>query len=183
ILFLAANTSFNAFPRLAAILARDGYMPRQMTFRGDRLAFTSGIVILSAVALALLYIFQGKTTALIPLYSVGVFVAFTIGQTGMVRHWLRERPRGWQWRVAVNGFGGALTAVVFVVVIIAKIADGAWLVAVIIAVLVSLMTFIHHQYEQSNRSLAIAPDAVIPKPHREERVIVPVPGMTRAVVQ
>jgi amino acid transporter len=183
ILFLAANTSFNAFPRLAAILARDGYMPRQMTFRGDRLAFTSGIVILSAVAIALLYIFQGKTTALIPLYSVGVFVAFTIGQTGMVRHWLRERPRGWQWRVAVNGFGAALTAVVFVVVIIAKIADGAWLVAVIIAVLVSLMTFIHHQYEQSNRSLAIAPDAVIPKPHREERVIVPVPGMTRAVVQ
>ena len=91
ILFLAANTSYNAFPRLAAILARDGYMPRQFSFRGDRLAFTSGIVVLSLVAIALLVIFQGNTTALIPLYSVGVFVSFTISQGGMVRHWLAER--------------------------------------------------------------------------------------------
>ena len=183
ILFLAANTSFNAFPRLAAILARDGYMPRQMTFRGDRLAFTSGIVILSAVAIVLLVIFGGRTTALIPLYSVGVFVAFTIGQTGMVRHWLRERPTNWQWRAAVNGFGAVLTAVVFIVVLVAKVEGGAWLVAVIIAVLVALMTFIHRQYAQSSRALAIPPDAVIPGPHREERVIVPIPGITRAVVQ
>ncbi len=105
ILFLAANTSYNAFPRLAAILARDGYLPRQFSFRGDRLAFTSGIVILSLVAIALLIIFEGNTTALIPLYSVGVFVSFTISQGGMVRHWLRERSSGWRWRLAVNGFG------------------------------------------------------------------------------
>src|SRR4051812_45182169 len=91
ILFLAANTSYNAFPRLAAILARDGYLPRQFSFRGDRLAFTSGIVILSLVAITLLIVFQGNTTALIPLYSVGVFVSFTISQGGMVRHWLAER--------------------------------------------------------------------------------------------
>ena len=116
ILFLAANTSYNAFPRLAAILARDGYLPRQFSFRGDRLAFTSGIVILSLVAIGLIIIFEGNTTALIPLYSVGVFVSFTISQGGMVRHWLRERSSGWHWRIAINGFGCALTAFVAVVV-------------------------------------------------------------------
>jgi amino acid transporter len=183
ILFLAANTSFNAFPRLAAILARDGYMPRQMAFRGDRLAFTSGIVILSAVAIALLIAFGGRTTALIPLYSVGVFVAFTIGQSGMVRHWLRTRSTGWHWRMAINAFGAGLTGLVFVVVLVAKAEGGAWLVAVIIAALVGLMLFIHRQYEASARQLAVRPDVVIPGPHRQERVVVPVPGINRAVVQ
>ena len=89
ILFLAANTSFNAFPRLAAILAEDGYMPRQFSFRGDRLAYSWGIVLLAAVAFGLLWAFGGDTHALIPLYSVGVFVCFTLSQIGMVRHWLR----------------------------------------------------------------------------------------------
>src|SRR6185436_10423186 len=117
ILFLAANTSYNAFPRLAAILARDGYMPRQFSFKGDRLAFTSGIVILSFAAISLLVLFSGRTTALIPLYSVGVFAAFTIGQTGMVRHWLRERSAGWRWRLGINGFGAILTGSVFFVVL------------------------------------------------------------------
>ena len=88
ILFLAANTSFNAFPRLAAILAEDGYMPRQFSFRGDRLAYSWGIVLLAAIAFALLWAFGGDTHALIPLYSVGVFVCFTLSQVGMVRHWL-----------------------------------------------------------------------------------------------
>ena len=97
ILFLAANTSYNAFPRLAAILATDGYMPRQFSFRGDRLAFTSGVLILSVVAVALLLGFNGETHALIPLYSVGVFIAFTVGQSGMIVHWLRERPPGWRY--------------------------------------------------------------------------------------
>jgi amino acid transporter len=182
ILFLAANTSYNAFPRLGAILARDGYMPRQFSFRGDRLAFTSGIVILSAAAITLLVLFGGRTTALVPLYSVGVFIAFTIGQTGMVIHWRRERPPGWGRRMSINAFGAVLTAFVFVVVLVAK-APESLLVAVIIPVLVGLMVFIHRQYEASNRELQVRPDAVVPAPHREERVIVPVPGITRAVVQ
>ncbi|HXI45213.1 MAG TPA: APC family permease, partial [Candidatus Acidoferrales bacterium] len=149
ILFLAANTSFNAFPRLAAILARDGYMPRQMSFRGDRLAFTLGIVILSIVAIALLVAFQGNTTALIPLYSIGVFVSFTISQYGMVVHWLKERSAGWRWRLAINGLGAVLTAIVSVVVLVAKFALGAWLIAVIIPILVLMMVFIHRQYRAS----------------------------------
>jgi amino acid transporter len=183
ILFLAANTSYNAFPRLGAILAKDGFMPRQFSFRGDRLAFTSGIVILSAAAITLLVLFQGKTTALVPLYSVGVFVAFTIGQTGMVLHWRRERPAGWRRRQAINGFGAVLTAFVFIVVLVAKFDGGSWLVAVLIALLVGMMLFIKSQYDASNRELQVRPDAVVPTPHREERVIVPVPGITRAVVQ
>ena len=182
ILFLAANTSFNAFPRLAAILARDGYMPRQMSFRGDRLAFTLGIVILSIVAIALLVIFGGNTTALIPLYSIGVFISFTISQGGMVVHWLRERSAGWKWRIGINGVGTVLTAIVSIVVLVAK-APTSLLVAVIIPILVAMMVFIHVQYRKSAKELEVREDVVFKGPHREERVIVPVPGITRAVVQ
>ena len=182
ILFLAANTSFNAFPRLAAILAEDGYMPRQFSFKGDRLAFTSGIVILSIAASLLIVAFGGVTTALIPLYAVGVFIAFTIGQTGMVLHWRRERPAGWSRRLAINLFGALLTGSVFVVVLLAK-APTSLLVAVIIPALVAVMLFIQRQYQASATELAVRPDAVIRGPHREERVIVPVPSINRAVVQ
>ena len=182
ILFLAANTSYNAFPRLAAILAKDGYMPRQFNFRGDRLAFTSGIVALSLIAIGLLVVFEGNTTALIPLYSVGVFISFTISQGGMVRHWHRERSAGWHWRIAINGFGCALTAAVAVVVIVAK-APSSLLVAVVIPILVVTMLVIHRQYRASAQSLQVRSDVVIPLPHRQERVVVPVPGFNRAVVQ
>ncbi|MFL5684509.1 MAG: APC family permease [Chloroflexota bacterium] len=182
ILFLAANTSYNAFPRLAAILARDGYLPRQFSFRGDRLAFTSGIVILSLVAITLLIVFQGNTTALIPLYSVGVFVSFTISQGGMVRHWLAERSSGWRWRLAINGFGCALTALVAVVVTVAK-APTSLLVAIVIPLLVGMMMFINRQYARSRRELAVRPETVVGPPIREERVVVPIPGLDRAAVQ
>jgi amino acid transporter len=182
ILFLAANTSYNAFPRLAAILARDGYMPRQFSFRGDRLAFTSGIVILSLVAVLLLIFFEGNTSALIPLYSVGVFVSFTVSQGGMVRHWLRERTEGWRWKLALNGFGCIVTGFVAVVVTIAK-APTSLLVAVVIPALVLIMVFIYRQYRASAEQLAVQPDVVIRPPHREERAVVPVPGINRAVVQ
>jgi amino acid transporter len=182
ILFLAANTSYNAFPRLAAILATDGYMPRQFSFRGDRLAFTSGVLILSVVAVALLLGFNGETHALIPLYSVGVFIAFTVGQSGMIRHWLRERPQGWKWRLAINTFGCALTALVAVVVMIAK-APTSLLVVIVIPILIGIMLFINRQYRASSKELAVRQDAVIRGPHREQRVVVPVPGINRAVVQ
>ena len=182
ILFLAANTSYNAFPRLGAILAQDGYMPRQFAFRGDRLAFTSGVLILSVVAVALLLGFGGETHALIPLYSVGVFIAFTVGQSGMIVHWLREKPPGWRWRLAINTFGCALTGLVAVVVMIAK-APTSLLVVIVIPILVAMMLFIHRQYSASSKELAIPQHKVIRGPHREERVFVPVPGINRAVVQ
>jgi amino acid transporter len=183
ILFLAANTSFNAFPRLAAILAEDGFMPRQFSFRGDRLAYSWGIVLLAAVAFGLLFAFGGDTHALIPLYSVGVFVCFTLSQFGMVKHWLQVREPGWQWRSAINAFGAVLTAIVFLVVVTVKFRDGAYLVVILIPTLVAMMLFISRQYRASAQQLAVRPDLVVRPPHREERVVVPIPSINRAVVQ
>jgi uncharacterized membrane protein len=183
ILFLAANTSFNAFPRLAALLAEDGYFPRQFSFRGDRLAFSWGIILLAAIAAGLLIWFQGDTHALIPLYSVGVFVCFTLSQIGMVRHWFTVRDAGWPLRAAINAFGATLTFVVLLVVASAKFVDGAWLVIVLIPIEVGVMLFIRSQYQASRKTLAVRDDLVIPPPMREERAIVPVPGVDRAVVQ
>ena len=182
ILFLAANTSFNAFPRLAAILSEDGYMPRQFSFRGDRLAYSWGIVLLAGIAFALLWAFDGDTHALIPLYSVGVFLCFTLSQTGMVRHWLRTRESGWRWRMAINATGGVLTGVVLGVVVFEKFTDGAYLVVILVPLLVAMMTFIHRQYARSRRELAVRPDLIVQPPHREERVVVPIPGLNRAVI-
>ncbi len=183
ILFLAANTSFNAFPRLAALLAIDGYLPRQFALRGDRLAFSYGIVILAAVAAALLIFFGGDTHALIPLYSVGVFVCFTLSQIGMVRHWHRQRESGWWYRAAINGIGAVMTAVVLAVVTTVKFADGAYLVVILIPIIVGTMMFIHRQYDASRRELSVRDDVVFEPPHREERAVVPIPGINRAVLQ
>ena len=183
ILFLAANTSYNAFPRLAALLANDGYMPRQFSFRGDRLAYSWGIVLLAGVAALLVAAFGGTTTLLIPLYAVGVFVCFSLSQTGMVRHWLRVKGAGWRRRLAINGLGAIATTVVLAIVVYEKFFGGAYLVVILIPILVGVMLFIHRQYRASAAQLAIAEDAVIPVPRREDRVVVPVGGIDRAVVQ
>jgi amino acid transporter len=183
ILFLAANTSYNAFPRLAALLAIDGYVPRQFSFRGDRLAYSWGIVLLAAVAAGLVALFGGTTTLLIPLYAVGVFVCFSLSQVGMVRHWLRRRGRGWVRRLAINGLGALVTTVVLAIVVYEKFFAGAYLVVILIPILVGIMLFIHRQYRASAEQLAIDPWAIIPPPRRHDRVIVPVAGINRAVVQ
>jgi len=182
ILILAANTSFNAFPRLAAILSEDGFMPRQFAFRGDRLAFTTGIVVLGTVAAVLVVAFGGVTHALIPLYAVGVFIDFTIAQSGMVKHWLSEKPSGWVYRLAINAFGAVVTGIVAVVVTGVK-APSSLVVIVLIPLLVAMMLFIFRQYDNSSRQLAVRDDKVFGPPHRHEHVVIPVPGLTRAVVQ
>ncbi len=183
LLFLAANTSFAAFPRLAAVLATDGFMPRQFSYRGDRLAFSAGIIILALISMSLIVIFGGHTHALIPLYAVGVFIDFTISQSGMVRHWLRSKTRGWRYRLAINAIGAVLTGIVAIVVTSVKFLDGAYLVVVLIPVLVSTMLFVNRQYSASKRELEVRPDLVVAPPHREERAVVPIPGLNRAVVQ
>jgi amino acid transporter len=182
LLVLAANTSFNAVPRLLAILATDGFIPRQFSFRGDRLAFSHGIIVLASIAAGLIVLFGGETHLLIPLYAVGVFIDFTISQSGMIRHWRRERPPGWRRRLAINAFGCALTAVVAVVVTIAK-APQSLIVIFLIPVLVGLMAFVHRQYGAQAMELAVRDDYVVGLPHREQRVVVPVNGINRAVVQ
>ncbi len=183
LLFLAANTSFNAFPRLLAILAGDGHMPRQFALRGDRLAFSYGIIVLASLAAGLIIIFKGSTHLLIPLYAVGVFIDFTISQTGMIRHWLREKSPGYRRRLAINAFGATLTGIVAVIVTAVKFFDGAWIVLVLIPILVGIMSFIGRQYDAQEEELRVREDGILPGPHREQRVIIPVNGINRAVVQ
>lgn len=183
ILILASNTSFNAFPRLAAILAKDRYFPSQFAFRGDRLAFTTGILLLAGVAAFLMVLFRADTHALIPLYSVGVFVSFTISQAGMVRHWRAERGPGWRHRLVINAFGMLCTGAVAVVVAVIKFPAGAWLVVVLIPALVLLMATIHRLYQENARELAVREDRVFGQPHRGQHAVVPISGLNRATVQ
>lgn len=146
VLFLAANTSFNAFPLLSAILAKDKYMPRSFAFRGDRLAYSNGVLVLSGAAMLLVVIFQADVTHLIPLYAVGVFVSFTLSQTGMVRHWLKVRDPGWQTSLAINAVGGAVTAVVALIIGATKLTGGAWISMLMMAGLVVLFWLISRHY-------------------------------------
>jgi amino acid transporter len=183
LLFLAANTSFAAFPRLAAVLGEDGFFPRQFSFRGDRLAFSTGIILLGLIAASLVIVAGGRTHALIPLYAVGVFIDFTISQAGMIRHWYRERPAGWRKRLVVNAIGCLATAIVAIVVTSVKFVDGAWFVILLIPILVSMMLFIRRAYDAQSVELHVRDDVVIDAPHREQRVVVPVNGINRAVVQ
>ena len=185
LLVLAANTSFADFPRLSSILARDGFLPRTFQFRGERLAFNSGIVVLTVVSALLIAAFAGSVSALIPLYTVGVFIAFTLSQAGMVRHWWRLRATQPHWvrKAAINGIGCVTTAVVAVEVAASKFLLGAWVVLILIPVLMGVMVFIRRQYRSTAAQLSVQPDGVLPGPRREERVIVPVAGINRAVVQ
>ncbi|HEY3162906.1 MAG TPA: APC family permease [Candidatus Limnocylindrales bacterium] len=185
LLVLAANTSFADFPRLSSILARDGFLPRVFQFRGERLAFNAGIVVLAVVAVALIVAFGGSVTSLIPLYTVGVFIAFTLSQSGMVRRWwrLRRDDRGWRHKAAINGIGAVTTGVVAVEVAASKFFLGAWVVLILIPVQIAVMLFINHHYRTSAAKLAVRDDIVIPPPRREERVVVPIPGINRAVIQ
>jgi amino acid transporter len=152
ILILAANTSFSDFPRLSSILARDRFLPRLFQFRGDRLAFTTGIVALALLAIALLLIFNGSLDALIPLYAVGVFTSFTLSQAGMVVHWRRVREPGWQRSAVINGVGAGATAIVTLVIAVTKFAEGAWLVILLIPMLIGLFWGIHRHYQVLERA-------------------------------
>jgi hypothetical protein len=185
LLVLAANTSFADFPRLSSFLARDGFLPRVFQFRGDRLAFNSGIILLTSVAIVLLIAFGASVSALIPLYTVGVFIAFTFSQSGMVRRWWRRRAeeRGWQRKALINGIGAITTGLVAIEVAASKFLLGAWVVLLLIPVMMAVMLFVKRQYTSSAEQLAVRADVHLPGPHREERVIVPVPGINRAVVQ
>jgi amino acid transporter len=183
LLFLAANTSFAAFPRLAAVLAEDGFIPRQFAFRGDRLAFSTGIILLGSVAGAVVIAGGASTHALIPLYAVGVFIDFTISQAGMVRHWIRTKSQGWRRRLTINSVGCVLTGIIAVVVTSVKFIDGAWLVLLLIPTLVGGMLFVRREYDAQAKELDVRTDLVFDKPHREQRVVIPVNGINRSVVQ
>jgi amino acid transporter len=153
ILILAANTSYQDFPRLSAILAGDRFMPSQFRNRGDRLVFSNGIVILAAAASGLIYVFDASLTALIQLYVVGVFTAFTFSQLGMVRRWRRLREPGWRRSMIINGIGATATGIVLVIVTMTKFIHGAWIVIVTMPVLILVFLSVHRHYERISRRL------------------------------
>jgi amino acid transporter len=193
ILIMAANTSFADFPRLSALTAKDGFLPRQFTYRGSRLVFSRGIMALAVLASLLIIAFQASVTRLIPLYAIGVFLSFTLSQAGMARRWwksghlppgqeIQERGStlkyepGWQVKMVINGFGAICTAVVMVVFAVTKFADGAWFVLFLIPSLVAVFFGIHHHYDRLAASLSLEKDGP-PKSIRRHRVIVPVSGV------
>jgi amino acid transporter len=181
ILVLAANTAFADFPRLASIVSRDGYLPRQFMNQGDRLAFSNGIMVLSAFAAVLIIMFHGDTQSLLPLYMIGVFISFTLSQAGMVIHWRKTREPGWQTSAFINGFGAIVTAIVLVIVTITKTLEGAWIVLLLIPIVVAVFKVTYKHYRHVGAQLTLRGYT----PHRRvhNTVLVPIGGIQRAVVE
>ena len=180
ILVLAANTSFQGFPRLSALLARDRFAPRQFSNLGDRLVFSNGMLVLAALAAALLVIYKANTNSLIHLYVIGVFTAFTFSQAGMVRYWQRTRTPGWRGRALVNGIGAAATGLVTAIVVWTKFAEGAWLVTVAIPVLVFAMLGVRRHYTRVGRRLSAGAAAVASAPGARNRTLLVVEDLDPA---
>jgi amino acid transporter len=157
ILMLAANTAFADFPRLGALLATDRHLPRLMAFRGDRLVYQNGILVLIALAGLIIVFCKGDTTMAINLYAVGVFLAFTLSQFGMVLYWVRKRTATWRWRALMNGCGAFFTSLVLAVIVFSKFTRGAWLVLLLIPILVALLAAIRHRYRVLETALDLAP--------------------------
>jgi amino acid transporter len=181
ILILAANTSYNGFPRLACLLAQDSFLPRQMRNVGDRLAFSNGIFILGLSAALLLIIFRGDTHALIPLYAIGVFLSFTLSQAGMVRHWQDRKGRGWRKKFAINLTGAVATGVATVVLAVTKFTHGAWMVIFLIPILIGMFKKIQWHYKMADWQLALTMYER-PKNPPPNIVVMPIGSVNRAVV-
>ena len=180
ILVLAANTSYQGFPRLGAVLARDGFFPRQFVNLGDRLVYSNGIVILAAIASVLIVVFRADVNSLIHLYVIGVFTAFTLSQTGMVRHWLQVREPGWKRSAVINGIGAVATGVVTVLVVQTKFTQGAWMVLVAIPVLVLGFLAVNRHYRSVTRRLRAGSAAVRAAPPATNTVVVNVEALDSA---
>lgn len=198
ILVLATNTAFADFPRLSAIIAEDGYMPRQLSYRGSRLVFSRGIVTLTTIASFLIIIFNASVTALVPLWAVGVFLSFTLSQAGMARHWwFNRRPPekqrtekerlhpydpGWRWKLAINGLGSATTAIVTCIFAITKFADGAWIIVLLLPTIVISFFAIHRHYASLAHELSLEHYGE-PPPSRRHRVIMPISAIHQGTLE
>jgi hypothetical protein len=182
ILILAANSAFAGFPRLASLLARDGYMPHQMAEMGDRLVFSNGIIILGAFSAFLILVFRGDTHALIPLYAVGVFLSFTLSQAGMVRRWLIQKGPHWRKKLVVNGIGALATATATVIIASTKFVHGAWIVIILLPLLMMMFRAIHSHYVTVTREIALTRDTRPPRPRRN-LVMIPIGAVNKAVVR
>lgn len=181
ILVLAANTAYADFPRLASIVSRDRYLPRQFMNQGDRLAFSNGILVLSMFAAILIIVFRGDTQSLLPLYMIGVFLSFTLSQAGMVIHWRKTREAGWKTSAMINGFGAVVTGIVLIIVAVTKTVEGAWIVLLLIPLIVAVFkaTYRHYAHVASELTLrGYEPEARV-----HNIVLIPIGGLQRAVVE
>ena len=200
ILIMAANTAFADFPRLGALHAGDGFLPRQLTFRGSRLVYSNGIIALAAIACFLIFVFQASVTRLIPLYAIGVFLSFTLSQAGMARRWWKighlqpgeeiKEPgsvlryvKSWRLRMVINGFGSVCTAIVAVVFATTKFLEGAWIVLILTPVLVTIFFSIHRHYRDVARHLTLAGFGGIPDRTTRHRVIMPISGVHQGTLE
>jgi amino acid transporter len=181
ILVLAANTAYADFPRLASIVSRDRYLPRQFMNQGDRLAFSNGIIVLSVFAAILIVAFRGDTQSLLPLYMIGVFVSFTLSQAGMVIHWRKTQEVGWHTSALINGFGAFVTGIVLIVVAVTKTFEGAWIVLLLIPIIVTIFKATRRHYDHVASELTLRGYA--PQPRVHNTVLVPIGGLQRAVVE
>ena len=184
ILVVAANSSFSSFPRLASILARDGVLPRTLANLGDRLVFSNGVLVLAALSMTLVLLFRGDTHHLIPLYSIGVFIGFTLTQSGMVVHWWQSRDSGWLHGLLINGVGAAVTGVVLLVLTVTKFVPGAWMAVVAIILLLLLFSTIRSHYRAVAEALTLErlDRYVMPPPTVRNVVIFPIGAVHRAVL-
>jgi hypothetical protein len=198
ILIMAANTAYADFPRLSALHAADGFLPRQLTYRGSRLVFSRGIVALAVISSLLIVVFQASVTALIPLYAIGVFLSFTLSQLGMTRRWwkvghlapgqeVKERgsvvryERGWALKMAINGLGALSSALVMLVFTVTKFRDGAWFVVLLIPALVTFFFAIHRHYHDLALRLSLEHYGAPPRVSGH-RVLLPISGVHRGTV-
>src|SRR5271166_3678666 len=182
LLALAANTSFGGLPVLAALLAKDNFLPHMFGLRADRQVHRYGVVVLAILAAALLVAAKGDTQALVPLFAVGVFIGFTLSQFGMVRHWRAERSRGWKSRAVINGFGAVLTALTTIIELVSKFTEGAWLIVLVIPGLVLMFNQVHRTYDRIGAMLELGQ---MPKPPAKLKslVVVPVSGISRLTAE
>jgi hypothetical protein len=191
ILILAANTAFAGLPTLASVMARDGVMPKQFSFRGDRLAFSNGIIFLGIASGAVLVAFSADTHKIIPLYAFGVFTAFTLSQAGMVIHWRRHKEPGWQTAQLINAVGAIVTGIVAIIIVATKFTHGAWLSIVIMTVLALLLWRIRQHYKDAEEQLGlqsmspqgVAQGALLAASDRQQSVIIPVDRIDRSVLK
>jgi len=200
ILIMAANTAFADFPRLGALHAGDGFLPRQLTFRGSRLVYSNGIITLAVIASLLIIVFKASVSRLIPLYAIGVFLSFTLSQTGMARRWWKighlkggeeivepgsvlRYDKGWRFKMLINGFGAVCTAIVMVVFAATKFREGAWIVLILTPLLVKIFFTIHHHYKDLASHLTLDKFGGLPARRTRHRVILPISGIHQGTLE
>lgn len=187
ILILGANTAYSGYPMLIAVMANEKYAPKQLSMRGDRLSYTNGIISLSVISILLIIGFQANVTALLGLYAIGVFISFTLSQSGMFMKWIRDKSQNWQLKAVINGFGGLMTSIVVIIIAIAKFKQGSWVVLILLPVLVFLIGKVHNHYISVKEQLKIEEseyDGIdLEKLNYVNRIIVPIENVNKASVR